>query len=78
MLADAYEMILTQHMDNPLLRGLIEQLDEAAHDPSQGEQGMPETFFVDLDRIDKKKLKEDETCPICSEPFLDGEYMQPV
>ena len=33
-----------------------------------------QTFIDDLERVDKKRLKKEEACPICTERFLDGEF----
>ena len=31
-------------------------------------------MLLELERVHKKKLKKDETCPICGNPFLDDKY----
>jgi hypothetical protein len=78
MLADAFQIMLAEHPDNALLRGMIDDLDAMALDPPGKKQGVPESFLDELERVDKKKLKKDEACPICAEPFLDGEPRIPT
>ena len=33
-----------------------------------------EKLFAELDRVPKKFLKAGDSCPICSNPFLDGQH----
>lgn len=35
---------------------------------------MPQSYLDELERVPKKSLKKTDTCPICSEPFLDDEF----
>lgn len=35
---------------------------------------MPDEFLSELDRVPKAKLTKDQSCPICSNPFLDDPY----
>ena len=37
-------------------------------------RGLPPSFLDTLDRVDKKTLKKDDTCPICTTPHLDDQY----
>lgn len=37
-------------------------------------EGAPQEFLDGLDRVSKKVLKDDDTCPICTARFLDDEY----
>ena len=72
MAADFFEQLLQDaNGENTFLQGLIDQLDVDAQNPV-GQKGMPESFFADLERIDKKKLKKEEACPICTNEFLSG------
>ncbi|KAF2434220.1 hypothetical protein EJ08DRAFT_668485 [Tothia fuscella] len=72
--ADTYETIDMDHGgDNQLLRFMIERLDGLAMEPPT-KRGVSDTFLSELERIPKSKLKKDESCPICSEAFLDDEY----
>jgi hypothetical protein len=64
--------MLADHQDNEVLASMIAFLDQMALHPPSKKQGVPESFFDELDRVDNKRLKKDECCPICSEPFLDG------
>ena len=59
--------------DNELVQSMIDELDEDARG-NAGQKGMPQTFIDDLERVDKKRLKKEEACPICTERFLDGEF----
>jgi len=73
--ADAYEIILSEHGDeNPALRAMIDLLDSTATAPPTKREGVSDTFLSELERVPKSKLKKDDCCPICSEPFLDDEY----
>lgn len=75
LLADAYEIILTEHGgENDALRTMIAELETTAGQPPNEREGVPDSFLVDLDRVVKSKLKKDDRCPICSEKFLDGEW----
>jgi hypothetical protein len=73
MAADFFETLLADHGDSDgFLQGLIDTLDVEAVDPSKRKGGMPQSYFDELERVDKKKLKKDDECPICRSPFLDG------
>lgn len=37
-------------------------------------RGLPPSFLDTLDRVDKKTIKKDDTCPICTIPYLDDKY----
>lgn len=64
---------MADHQENQeFLQSLIDELDADALDPSGKKGGMPQSFFDTLERIDKKQLKKDEECPICTNKFLDG------
>lgn len=86
-LANAYQVMLgetegvaIEHPTAPgghnseLLGGLIEMLMRNAEDPPREVHGMPEEFFVELDRVPKQQLKPEDACPICSNPFLEDKY----
>jgi hypothetical protein len=73
MAADIYERIGNAIGGNGgILQNMIDQLDFDATNPSKRDGGMSQSYISDLDRVDKKKLKDDDTCPICTERFLDG------
>ena len=46
-------------------------MQSAEHPPSEVE-GVSDEFIEQLDRVPKKSLKTDMSCPICSNPFLEG------
>ena len=60
------------HDNSELLGGLIESLMASAEHPPTQLQGVPDEFIEQLERIPKKNLKPDESCPICANPFLEG------
>jgi Ring finger domain len=37
-------------------------------------RGLPASFLDTLDRVDKKSLKKDDICPICTTPYLEEEF----
>ncbi len=80
-LANAYEMMRTTDGDvqpidsnDALLGQLISSLMESAEHPPSEVQGVSDEYIEQLERVPKKKLKEDMSCPICGNPFLEGMY----
>jgi hypothetical protein len=77
-LANAFEMMRggeereREGPSNDLLGQLVETLMASANDPPREVNGVPDSFIDDLDRVPKSKLKKEEDCPICGNPFLDG------
>lgn len=60
-----------------LLQRLVDSLmDSAEHPPNQVE-GVSDEFIEQLERIPKKALKADMSCPICANPFLEGRLFIP-
>ncbi|KAK9454131.1 hypothetical protein V1511DRAFT_461064 [Dipodascopsis uninucleata] len=59
--------------DNPLLEQLASQLLEDATNPPT-DRGVSQQFLDALDRIPRKLLKKDDSCAICSTPYLDDKY----
>jgi hypothetical protein len=56
------------------LTSLIETLElDVAHPPREIE-GVSQEFLDGLDRVPRKSLKDDDTCPICAERYLDDQY----
>ncbi|KAK4128452.1 hypothetical protein N657DRAFT_638926 [Parathielavia appendiculata] len=56
------------------LTSLVEALElDVAHPPRQIE-GVTQEFLDGLDRVPRGKLKQDDTCPICAERYLDDQY----
>jgi hypothetical protein len=75
LLANAFETMRVEHASNTeLLDGMIELLESQANDPPTQVKGVPDSFLDELDRVPKKELKKDQTCPICNLPFLEGKY----
>ncbi len=78
-LANAFEMMrggaggAAQQNHDTLLSSLIEELMRNADDPPTEVKGVPDSFLDGLDRVPNKSLKRSESCPICGNPFLDGE-----
>jgi hypothetical protein len=52
---------------------MIEVLRQNADDPPTELKGVPDSFLDELKRVPKKSLKPTDTCPICVNPFLEGE-----
>ena len=61
---------------NDLLATMVQSLMENANDPPRELQGVPDTFLDQLERVPKKALKKTDTCPICCNPFLDGNTLR--
>lgn len=58
--------------DGGLLAQLVESLRDSAEHPPRELEGVPDSFLDDLERVPKKSLRKEDSCPICSEPFLNG------
>lgn len=65
--------IQQQDSHDELLGRLVQSLMESAEHPPSEVQGVSDEFVEQLERVPKKSLKEDMTCPICSNGFLEGE-----
>lgn len=83
LLQSQYEYLLTNlpgdsgtDSPNPLLTTLLDLLADSIDNPPQSveAEGLPQSFVDALDRVDKKSLKPDDQCPICSERYLDDKY----
>lgn len=55
-----------------LLDRLIGELRHTADDPPRKIEGVSEDFLEGLERVEKRRIKGDEKCPICGEVFLNG------
>lgn len=56
------------------LTSLVEALElDVAHPPQQIE-GVGQEVLDGLDRVSRKTLRDDDTCPICAERYLDDPY----
>ncbi|KAK5679769.1 hypothetical protein LTS10_007717 [Elasticomyces elasticus] len=76
-LANAFDMMRGETQEqgqNGLLEQLVESLMQGAEHPPTEVQGVSDEFIQELERVPKKSLKEDQSCPICSNPFLEGVY----
>ena len=59
----------------PLLINFLPADQNAWTDPSESpNRGLPPSFLDTLDRVDKKSLKKDDTCPICATPYLEDQF----
>ena len=56
-----------------LLQRLVDSLMDSAEHPPTEVRGVSDEFIEQLERVPKKSLKQDQSCPICGNPFLDGE-----
>lgn len=63
----------TDRDGDDLLANMIEVLQQNADNPPAELSGVPNSFLDELDRVPKKSLKASDSCPICRNPFLDGE-----
>lgn len=78
LLANAFEMMRGRPADerggeNELLANMIEVLRQNADDPPAELKGCPDSFLDELERVPNKALKATDSCPICVNPFLEGE-----
>lgn len=70
--------IQTQENNDELLGRLVESLMQSAEHPPSEVEGVSDEFIEQLERVPKKSLKPDMSCPICSNPFLEGERERPL
>lgn len=56
------------------LRALVEDLELDVAHPPISIPGVSQEYLDSLDRVPRKTLKKDETCPICAERYLDDQY----
>ncbi|PKS11518.1 hypothetical protein jhhlp_003283, partial [Lomentospora prolificans] len=56
------------------LTRLVASLEEDILDPPSDVQGVRQDFLDSLDRVPRKNLAKDDTCPICAERHLDDKY----
>lgn len=82
-LANAFDMmrggtgVPQDQGQNELLERLVESLMDSAEHPPSEVQGVSDEFIEQLERVPKKSLKSDQSCPICSNPFLEGTTKRP-
>jgi hypothetical protein len=82
--AAAYRLLQDQYLTlrsdsdgsstNPLLNVLIDSLRSQIEAPPKQISGCSQAYLDTIDRVPRKSLKPDETCPICGEKFLDDQY----
>ena len=78
LLANAFEMMRGRPADengegSDLLANMIEVLRQNADDPPTELKGVPDSYLDELERVPNKALASTDTCPICVNPFLEGE-----
>ncbi|KAK0249296.1 hypothetical protein LTS09_015558 [Friedmanniomyces endolithicus] len=79
-LANAFDMMrggggtATEEGHEGLLEQLVESLMQSAEHPPAEVQGVSDEFIEQLERVPKKNLKADQTCPICSNPVLEDPH----
>ena len=62
-------------VDNPntdLVESMMEYMHELMQAPPERPRGLSEEYINGLERVEKKRLKKDDVCPICGDAFLDG------
>ncbi|KKA30053.1 hypothetical protein TD95_001529 [Thielaviopsis punctulata] len=57
-----------------LLERLIDELESSINDPPAEVRGVAQHFLDGLERVPRKTLRADETCPICAERHLEDQY----
>ncbi len=57
-----------------LLEQLASQLEQQIADPPREISGVSQAYLDALDRVPRRRLGADETCPICVERYLDDPY----
>ncbi|KAL3452588.1 hypothetical protein BJX65DRAFT_303407 [Aspergillus insuetus] len=62
-----------EHGDD-LLQEMIQILLQRVDRPPKEVEGVSEEFCDGLDRVPRSSLKPSQSCPICSNPFLDDKY----
>jgi len=50
------------------------ELENDVNDPPTEVKGVPAEFLADLDRVPRRRLEEDDCCPICNECYLEDKY----
>ncbi|KAK4549457.1 hypothetical protein LTR36_006454 [Oleoguttula mirabilis] len=79
-LANAFEMMRggngsgQEDNHNELLEQLVGSLMQNAEHPPTEVAGVSDEFLEQLERVPKNSLKADQSCPICSNPFLEDPH----
>lgn len=77
LLQDQFAVLLTDapNAENQsLLQSLMTTLEQDIGSPPDTIPGVSQEYLDNLDRVPRKQLKKDDSCPICAEPFLDDQY----
>ncbi|CZT45904.1 uncharacterized protein RSE6_06261 [Rhynchosporium secalis] len=80
LLQEQYRALLSTTADSEdarntaLLESLITDLETLIDQPPTEVNGVPRSYLDELERVPKKILKKNDTCPICNEAFLDDKY----
>ncbi|KAI0176540.1 hypothetical protein GGR52DRAFT_571503 [Hypoxylon sp. FL1284] len=56
------------------LMSLVAEVQQDVDSPPVAIPGLSQEYLDGLDRVPKKTLKKDDSCPICAEDFLSDEY----
>lgn len=56
-----------------MLGEMIELLQQSADNPPTELKGCPDSFLDELERVPNKTLNKTDECPICVNPFLEGQ-----
>ncbi|KAE8453383.1 hypothetical protein EG329_010244 [Mollisiaceae sp. DMI_Dod_QoI] len=59
--------------NSTVLDNLLSEIEHLMDAPPTEVKGVPQSYLDELERVPKKALKKTDTCPICTEPFLDDE-----
>lgn len=77
-LANAFEMMRGGNSqeeggsNEQLIETLVQSLMDSAEHPPSEVKGVSDEFLEGLERVPKKSLKKEQSCPICANAFLDG------
>lgn len=77
---DGDQQSMPTPQDPEMLGWMIQTLMQTADQPPSAAKGVPDDFIVGLDRVSRKELqrrsdeKKDDSCPICSNPFLEDPH----
>ncbi|OTA59575.1 hypothetical protein K449DRAFT_384911 [Hypoxylon sp. EC38] len=74
------DQFATLAMDAPtpenrdFLQSRMQELEEDIGSPPDAIPGVSQEYLDSLDRVPRKQFKQDDSCPICAERFLDDPY----
>lgn len=57
-----------------LLQTMASALDADIHNPPDRVPGVSQEYLDTLDRVPRRRLPDDDNCPICTERYLDDPY----